>query len=136
MVLDSPLLRDEEVKTIADKHNVSAATVLISYQVNRGCIVLPKSVTPARIEQNLKVIALPQEDMEILDDMAAKGKQQRVNTPLFGHDLVNNFYLRASWLWANMLFRALMIGTDREIRMLPNRHFDGNMKRRYFRLYS
>jgi glycerol 2-dehydrogenase (NADP+) len=94
MVLDSPLLRDEEVKAIADKHNIPAATVLISYQVNRGCIVLPKSVTPARIEQNLKVIALPQEDMEILDGMAVKGKQQRVNTPLFGHDLVSIFHLR------------------------------------------
>ncbi|QKX54710.1 uncharacterized protein TRUGW13939_01798, partial [Talaromyces rugulosus] len=93
---DSPLLRDEEVKAIADKHNVPAATVLISYQVNRGCIVLPKSVTPARIEQNLKVITLPQEDMEVLDGMAAKGKQQRVNTPLFGHDLVSIFYLWGS----------------------------------------
>jgi glycerol 2-dehydrogenase (NADP+) len=96
MVLDSPLLRDEEVKAIADKHNVPAATVLISYQVNRGCIVLPKSVTPARIEQNLKVITLPQEDMEVLDGMAARGKQQRVNTPLFGHDLVSIFYVWCS----------------------------------------
>lgn len=44
-------------------------------QVNRGCVVLPRSVTASRIEQNLKVIQLTKEDMGILDSMAAKGKQ-------------------------------------------------------------
>lgn len=44
----SPLLGDEEVKRIAEKNGVSAATVLISYQVNRGVVVLPKSVTAQR----------------------------------------------------------------------------------------
>lgn len=44
----SPLSKDEEVVKIAKKHNVEPATVLISYQVNRGVIVLPKSVTPSR----------------------------------------------------------------------------------------
>jgi glycerol 2-dehydrogenase (NADP+) len=73
---------------MAKKYKVSPATVLISYQVNRGCSVLPKSVTAARIEQNLRVIPISQDDMAALDSMAANGKQQRVNTPLWGHDLV------------------------------------------------
>jgi glycerol 2-dehydrogenase (NADP+) len=62
---------------------------LISYQVNRGCIVLPKSVNPGRIEANFKVIPVTKEDMDVLESMAANGKQQRVNTPLWGHDLVS-----------------------------------------------
>jgi glycerol 2-dehydrogenase (NADP+) len=66
---------------------VSVATILISYQVNRGCIVLPKSVTAQRITDNLKVIELEKSDMEALDAMAANGKQQRVNTPAWGWDL-------------------------------------------------
>lgn len=86
--IGSPLLSDSEIAAIAKKYNVSPATILISYQVNRGCIVLPKSVTPRRIEDNLRVISLSQEDMDILEGMAAAGKQQRVNTPLWGHDLV------------------------------------------------
>jgi glycerol 2-dehydrogenase (NADP+) len=73
---------------MAEKYKVLPATILISYQVNRGCIVLPKSVTAARIEQNLKVVSISREDMTALDSMAANGKQQRVNTPLWGHDLV------------------------------------------------
>ncbi|MCJ1304830.1 hypothetical protein MMC08_007643 [Hypocenomyce scalaris] len=83
----SPLLRDLEVASLAEKYKVSLATILISYQVNRGCIVLPKSVTPSRIKENLKVIFITREDMELLEGMAAHGKQQRVNTPLWGHDL-------------------------------------------------
>ncbi|KAK1922820.1 putative glycerol dehydrogenase [Papiliotrema laurentii] len=84
---NSPLLSDPELASIAKKHNVSVATILISYQVNRGCIVLPKSVTAQRITDNLKVIELEKSDMEVLDAMAANGKQQRVNTPAWGWDL-------------------------------------------------
>jgi len=80
-------LSDPELNAIADKHGVSPATVLISYQPQRGCVVLPKSVSPTRIEANLDLITLDADDMETLDGMAAKGKQQRVNTPLFGWDL-------------------------------------------------
>ncbi|KAJ5833298.1 hypothetical protein N7474_001609 [Penicillium riverlandense] len=83
----SPLLSDAEIAGIAKKYDVTPATILISYQVNRGCIVLPKSVTFSRIEDNLKVISLSKEDMDVLEGMAAAGKQQRVNTPLWGHDL-------------------------------------------------
>lgn len=66
---------------------MSVATVLISYQVNRGVVVLPKSVTKKRIEANLKVISLDEEDMKTLNEMATQGKQQRVNTPKWGWDL-------------------------------------------------
>lgn len=88
-LIGSPLLSDAEIAGIARKYDVTPATILISYQVNRGCIVLPKSVTFGRIEDNLKVITLSKEDMDVLEGMAAKGKQQRVNTPLWGHDLVS-----------------------------------------------
>ncbi|GAA5892679.1 hypothetical protein JCM6882_000554 [Rhodosporidiobolus microsporus] len=84
---NSPLLSDPEIGAIAAKHNVSPATVLISFQPARGTVVIPKSVSKARIESNLQLIHLDKEDMETLEGMAAKGKQQRVNTPLFGWDL-------------------------------------------------
>jgi glycerol 2-dehydrogenase (NADP+) len=107
---NSPLLKDEELLRIAKKNGVSPATILISYQVNRGIVVLPKSVTASSkfllglrvtfsgsstnarlfsgITDNLNTIKLDEEDMKTLNEMAANGKQQRVNTPLFGWDLV------------------------------------------------
>ncbi|ATY63858.1 glycerol dehydrogenase [Cordyceps militaris] len=83
----APLFSDETVSALAAKHGVSPATILISYHVNKGSVVLPKSITPSRIRDNLKAIPLPEEDVALLDALAANGKQKRVNTPLWGHDL-------------------------------------------------
>jgi len=84
---NSPILKDPDIVAIAEKYKASPATILISYQVNRGCIVLPKSVTASRITENLQVIDIAPEDMEVLEGLAAKGKAQRVNTPAWGDDL-------------------------------------------------
>jgi glycerol 2-dehydrogenase (NADP+) len=72
---------------LAEKNNTTVATLLISYQVNRGCVVLPKSVTRQRIIDNQKVIPLSADDIKAIDAMAASGKQKRVNTPKWGWDL-------------------------------------------------
>ena len=80
-------MSESEIQAIADKHSVSAATVLVSYHVNKGTVVLPKSVSEKRIADNARVIELDQEDLKVLDGLAAKGKARRINTPLWGWDL-------------------------------------------------
>lgn len=50
------------------------------------------------ITDNLKVIKLSEEDMAALNSIAANGKQQRVNTPLFGWDLVRACFLSSRTL--------------------------------------
>ena len=47
------------------------------------------NLTFSGIADNLKVIKLDDEDMKTLNEMAGAGKQKRVNTPLFGWDLVS-----------------------------------------------
>ena len=72
---------------IAEKHKAEPATVLISYHTNKGVVALPKSVTPSRIESNLKTIKLDQEDIDALDKLAKEGgKQQRITAPAWGSD--------------------------------------------------
>ncbi|UDD65770.1 hypothetical protein AFCA_012940 [Aspergillus flavus] len=83
----APLMSDPVIQEIAKKNGVSAATILISYHVNRGVVVLPKSVKESRISSNSQVIPLSQEDMNVLNGLAAQGKAKRINTPLFGWDL-------------------------------------------------
>lgn len=80
-------MSDPDIQKIADKNGVSAATILISYHVNKGAVVLPKSVTEKRISSNKEVISLSKEDLAGLDSLAANGKAKRINTPLWGFDL-------------------------------------------------
>lgn len=95
---DSPLHSDADLKKVADKHNASVATVLISWAVNRGTVVLPKSVTPSRIESNRNVISLDKDDMAILDQMASGGRQHRFNTPAWNTDFVSRPSLELEFL--------------------------------------
>lgn len=50
---DVTLLEEPTIQQIADKHGCTAAQVLIRWAVARGTAVIPKSVNPARIQQNL-----------------------------------------------------------------------------------
>ncbi|MEU1892056.1 aldo/keto reductase [Streptomyces pristinaespiralis] len=57
------VLKDEAIATIADRHGKSPAQVVLRWHLQLGNIVIPKSVTPARIRQNLDVF-----DFTLTDD--------------------------------------------------------------------
>lgn len=66
---DEPsLLENETIMEIAAANNCSAAQVLISWAIQRGTSVIPKSVNPNRIEQNFQAtsITLNDADMQII----------------------------------------------------------------------
>lgn len=83
----APLASDPKIQEMAGKYHVSPATVLISYHVNKGVVVLPKSVNEKRISSNKETIALSAEDLAALDRLADGGNGKRLNTPLWGWDL-------------------------------------------------
>ncbi|CAK7207520.1 hypothetical protein SEUCBS139899_010330 [Sporothrix eucalyptigena] len=85
----APLASDPAIEAIATKYNVSPAAVLISYHVNRGDVVLPKSVSADRIKSNRSdIFTLDEADLGVLNSLATQpGKAQRLNTPLWGFDL-------------------------------------------------
>lgn len=49
------LLSNEELKTIAEKYNKTVAQVILRWHLQEGFVVIPKSVTPSRIEENFNV---------------------------------------------------------------------------------
>ncbi|KAF8691877.1 reductase, partial [Rhizoctonia solani] len=74
-------LKNPVVQDIAKDLKITPAQVIISWHVQRGTIVLPKSVTPSRVEENLHIFKLPEEQFEKLEKAAASHPPHRVVDP-------------------------------------------------------
>jgi len=71
---DEPSLLDHpHILSIAEKHGTTSAAVLLGWAVARGTSVIPKSVNPGRLQQNLAAadLALDEEDMAAINAMDA-----------------------------------------------------------------
>ncbi|GAA5934018.1 aldo/keto reductase family protein [Sporobolomyces koalae] len=77
----APQLEDPVVKAIAQAHQTQPANVLISWQVARGVVCLPKSVTPERIRSNFEQIKLSRDEVLKLEKQAATFGTKRTVDP-------------------------------------------------------
>ncbi|TID21423.1 Aldehyde reductase 1 [Venturia nashicola] len=69
---------DATVISLAGDLGKEPAQLLISWAVQRGTVVVPKSVTPSRIRDNLKVFELPQ---DVFEKINALDRNHRYNFP-------------------------------------------------------
>jgi len=66
-------LEDPVVKGIGERHRRTAAQVIIRWHLQTGNVVIPKSVTPERIQENIDVFGFQLEpsDMAAIDELDA-----------------------------------------------------------------
>jgi len=74
-------LRLPIVRDIAEKLKITPAQVLISWHVQRGTVVLPKSVHTARIAENYQIFALPADLFNALENAATSHPPHRESDP-------------------------------------------------------
>ena len=62
---------DETIRALATKHDKSYAQIMLRWCIQKDVIVLPKSVTPSRIDENIAIFdfALDAGDMELLEGL-------------------------------------------------------------------
>ncbi|KAK0095045.1 hypothetical protein PV326_009349 [Microctonus aethiopoides] len=73
---DPVLLDDVKLVKIAEKYGKSPAQVVIRYQIDRGHVVIPKTVTPKRLVENFGVLDfnLTPEDIAYIDSFDVGGR--------------------------------------------------------------
>lgn len=96
----APVLKDDIINKIAKKYNVSPACIVLSWGIDRGTVVLPKSVNPSRIESNLKTIDLEPDEIKLIEDIGVKNPK-RVNNPKWG--ISTNIFAESESFWVKIL---------------------------------
>jgi diketogulonate reductase-like aldo/keto reductase len=71
------LLDDPVVKEIAAKTSRTPAQVLLRWNAQLGCVVIPRSVRPARIEENAQIFDF-ELDPDQMDAIGRLDRQQRI----------------------------------------------------------
>lgn len=73
---DPQLMEDPKIVAIAKKYNKTSAQILIRYQIQRGHVVIPKSVTKSRIQSNFEVFdfELTEDDMKLITSFDCNGR--------------------------------------------------------------
>ena len=70
--LDEPVIKD-----IAGRFGRTPAQIVLRWQIQKGCVAIPKSAHPARIRQNLDIegFELPEADMAAIDALKSEGSR-------------------------------------------------------------
>jgi glycerol 2-dehydrogenase (NADP+) len=62
------VISNEIFVSLSRKYKVSVGVISLSWAVQRGISVIPKSSSIARLEQNIRLVKLADEDMEIMNE--------------------------------------------------------------------
>lgn len=97
---DSPIFKDEDVLAVAKETGATPAQVILNWNLQRNVVVLPKSITPSRIEQNFKIVKLTEAQMARINSIEKDPKRQYRLCKVFNPETQSVFgwsYERLGW---------------------------------------
>lgn len=78
---------DKDLNEIAEKHNTTAANIALSWAVQRGTSVAPKSTNEKRMKQNITLLKLAEEEMQRINDISKDPKRRtRLNRSVWNKE--------------------------------------------------
>ncbi|KIJ53588.1 hypothetical protein M422DRAFT_241825 [Sphaerobolus stellatus SS14] len=79
---NTPFFQDKTLLKVAEKENATVAQVILSWGVQRGTIVIPKTEKEERMVENIKLPKISPESIEEINNLH---KQPEYNKPLCGY---------------------------------------------------
>ncbi|XP_030760060.1 aldose reductase-like [Sitophilus oryzae] len=85
------LLGNATVKSIAEKHHKTAGQILLKYWIQNNVPIIPKSVTPSRIKENIDLFdfSLDENDLKALESLDL-GEAARTATFLLSKEFIEH----------------------------------------------
>lgn len=77
----SPLLKDDDLMSIAKRKNISVAQLLLSWGVAMGWPVIPRSQNPERIIANLNIVELTNAEIKQICDIGDLHPKRYITAP-------------------------------------------------------
>ncbi|GLB41058.1 putative aldo/keto reductase family protein [Lyophyllum shimeji] len=91
----------EDLVAIAQSKGVTVAQVLLSWGVQRGTSVIPKTENPQRLKENISLVELSPDDMEVLDKLHEKSGMHHsmcgFHSPALGGSAFGWTYEQLGW---------------------------------------
>lgn len=78
------MLKNQQVKAIADKYNVSIPQLCIRYTIQLGTVSLPKTANPDHMSSNAQIdFEISEEDMAALQELTARDYGEHSGFPVY-----------------------------------------------------
>lgn len=78
------MLKNQQVKAIADKYNVSIPQLCIRYTIQLGAVSLPKTANPDHMSSNAQIdFEISEEDMAALQEVTARDYGEHSGFPVY-----------------------------------------------------
>lgn len=78
------MLKNQQVKAIADKYNVSIPQLCIRYTIQLGTVSLPKTANPDHMSSNAQIdFEISEEDMAVLQEVTARDYGEHSGFPVY-----------------------------------------------------